>query len=108
MLCSDYGQVIDPQVTSTLDWSKCILCQEDTTAQLHCPAESKCGTQGAGYGTLARLLEGFSKIDCLPRKMNLARLDDGEGIEATLLKNRAKWHDACRLEYNKTKLCRAE
>ena len=106
-------KVIDPQVTSTrdnclTDWSKCILCQEDTTAQLRCPAESKRGTQGAGYGTLARLLEGFGKIDCLPRKINLARLDDGEGIEATLLKNRAKWHDACRLEYNKTKLCRAE
>jgi len=96
-------KVIAPQVTSTrgsclADWSKCILCQEGKTAQLHCPAESKRGTQGAGYGTLARLLEGFGKIDCLPRKINLARLDDGEGIEATLLKNRAKWHDACRLE----------
>ena len=29
-------------------------------------------------------------------------------MEATLLKNRAKWHDACRLENNKTKFCRAE
>ena len=41
-------KVIDPQVTSTrdnclTDWSKCILCQEDTTAQLRCPAESKRG-----------------------------------------------------------------
>ena len=23
-------------------------------------------------------------------------------------KHRAKWHDTCRLEYNQTKLCRAE
>ena len=61
-----------------------------------CPAESKRGTQGAGYATLARLLEGFAKIDCLPKKINLARFDDGEGVEATMRKHRAKWHDTCR------------
>ncbi len=39
---------------------------------------------------MAGLLEGFDKISCLPRKMNLARFDEGEGIEATLRRQKAK------------------
>ena len=44
---------LDQQQPSTLahceqtDWSKCILCQENTSEVLHCPDESKCNTQGA-------------------------------------------------------------
>ena len=56
--------------------------------------------------TIAILLVGFSKIGCLPKTINLAC--DGEGIEATMQKHKAQWHDSCRLEYNKTKLQRAE
>ena len=48
--------------------------------------------------TLAGLLEGFGKINCLTRKLKIARIDDGEGIEATLHSHKAKWHDSCRLE----------
>jgi hypothetical protein len=63
---------------------------------------------GAGYKTITDLLMGFNSIGCLPRTLNLSRLDDGDGIEATLRQHKAKWHDSCRLEYNKTKLQRAE
>ena len=58
--------------------------------------------------TIANLLVGFSKIGCLPETINLARLDDGEGIEATMQKHKAQWHYSYRLAYNKTKLQRAE
>ena len=75
---------------------------------LHCPAESKRDTQGAGYTALASLLEGFGKINCLPRKLKIASIDDGEGIEATLHSHKAKWHDLHRLEYNITQLRCAE
>lgn len=84
------------------------MCQEDTTEVLRCPAESTCDKQRVGYAIIVDLLLGFSKIDCLPRSLNLSRLDDGEGIEATLMQHRAKWHDSCRLKYNKTQLRRAE
>ena len=86
------------------DWSKCFLWQEDSTEVLHCPAESSRGTQGAGYSTIADLLKGFSAIGCLPKTVNLPWLDDGEGVEATLRKHKARWHDLCRLWYNKTQL----
>ena len=98
----DHGQ---PGTSHNLptDWSKCILCQEDKTEVLRCPVESTRDKQGAGYTTIADLLD-FSKIGCLPRSLNLLRLDDVEGIEATLKQNKAKWHDSCRLRYNKTQL----
>ena len=40
--------------------------------------------------------------------MNSSRFDGGEGIEAALKQHKAKWHDSCRLQYNKTQLRRAE
>ena len=58
--------------------------------------------------TVTGLLEGFDRIGCLPRRMNIARFDEGDGIEATLRRQKAKWHDSCKLEYNKTQLLRAE
>ena len=90
------------------DWTKCILCQETTVEVLRCPAESKRGTQGAGYKNLADLLSGFHVVEELPRGLYLSKIDDGRGIEATLIEHKAKWHDSCRLLYNKTKLKRAE
>ena len=107
-------KIVDPLGSQTsaqtvvTDWSKCFLCQEDTTEVLQCPAESRRGRQGAGYSTITDLLEGFSVIDSLPKTLNLSRLDDGEGVEVTLKEHKAKWHDSCRLRYNKTELQRAE
>ena len=100
-------KIVDPLGSQTsaqtvvTDWSKCFLCQENTI-------ESHRGRQGAGYSTITDLLEGFSVIDSLPKTLNLSRLDDGEGVEVTLKEHKAKWHDSCRLRYNKTKLQRAE
>ena len=86
----------------------CVLCQENTSQVLRCPAESKRNTQGAGYKTIADLLKGFNVAGCLPRAINLSWFDDGEGIEVTLRKHKAKWHNSCRLQFNKTKLKCAE
>ena len=80
----------------------------DTSQVLCYPADFKHDSHGASYMTMAGLLDGFDKIGCIPRKMNLARFDEGDGIEVTLHKQKAKLHDSCRLEYNRTQLFRAE
>ena len=80
----------------------------DTNETLHCPADSKRSTGGSGYQTLADNLLRFSEIGCLPKSVAISRLDDGDGIESTFQHHRAKWHDSCRLQYNKTQLTRAE
>ena len=98
---------VDPQFLIT-DWDKCVLCQEASSEVLHCPAESKCG--GAGYQTLASNLMALDEIGFLPKTLKLSRLDDGldDGIEATLSQRKAKWHDSCRLQFNKTQVQRAQ
>lgn len=109
--------VLDPQQPSDssgrhlpclTNWDKCVLCQEDTSEKLLCPAEVTSRTSGSGYQTLAHNLLAFNKIGCLPKTIDLSKLDDGEGIQATFEQHRARWHDACRLAYNKTQLLRAE
>ena len=108
------AKVVDPlrPILSTqglsTDWNKCALCQEDRAEVLQCPAESRRDTQGVGYSTVADLLESFNTIGCLPNTLHLSRLDDGEGIEATLKQHKARSHGSCRLRYNKTQLQRAE
>ena len=107
-------KAVDPLHTGTskrllvTDWSKCAFCQEGSSEVLHCPAESRQNTSGAGYKRISDLLVGFSTTGCLPRTMDLSHLDDGEGIEATVQQHKAKWHDSYRLQYNKTQLQRAE
>ncbi len=55
-----------------------------------------------------KILKAFAKIDCLSVTLKLSRLDEGEGMESTFGLHKAKWHDSCRLQFNKTKLQRAE
>ena len=57
---------------------------------------------------IAENLLAFEKLDCLPRTISLSQLDKGEGIEAGFQNHKAKWHDSCRLKFNKTELQRAE
>lgn len=38
--------------------------------------------------------------------VDLKRLDDGDGLEATMRKHQASWHKTCRLKFNQTKLDR--
>ena len=85
-------------------WNQCVLCQKDTSEKLCCPAESRRSNVGSGYQTIADNLPAFSKIGCLPKTIDLSKLDDGEGIQTTFEHHKARWHDSCRLEYNKTKL----
>ena len=107
-------QSVDPSQPGTLkqhpetDWTKYVLCQEESSEVLRCPAKTKCITKRSGYKTTTELLVGFERIGCLPSSINLSRLDDGSGIEETLKRYEAKWHDSCRLLYNSTKLKRAE
>ena len=85
------------------DWSKCLLCQEVTS-------EVKCLDVGAGkgYSTLSLNITCFSELNELPMPIDLRHLDEGNGVEATLRKNKAKWHKFCHSKFNITKLKRAE
>jgi len=70
------------------------------------PAEATRQRTGDGYKTLADDLQAFHDIDSLPRNMNLAHLDNGNGIVDTFTTSHARWHKSCRDNLNATKLAR--
>lgn len=103
------SQTTQPPKPST-NWDLCVLCQKDTTERLVNPAESKFLAKGkeCGYKLLAENIIEFQKLGSLPLNIDIKRLDDGSGIEATFKSNNAKWHKTCSNRYDKQKLQRAQ
>ena len=109
MASSDEQQVssLTPAVCVT-DWTLCALCQKNTRERLQCPANNSNKTAlGASYKTLAQHLLKFEELGSkMPMSVNMARLDEGGGVENTFLKRSAVFHSSCRLKFNKTELKR--
>ena len=94
------------QLVTMTDWKLCLICQEQKEEPLTCPSQSKRKDVGSGYSSLAENLIRFHELGQLP--IRLERLDEGNGIEMTMVANDAKYHQSCRLQYNNTKLQRAK
>ena len=88
-----------------IDWSKCILCQKQTREPLQCPANSRRQDVGAGYQFLAIILPEFDKIG-LPPGLVISRIDEGDGLQAALQRNQAKYHKSCRNNFSRRELTR--
>ena len=88
------------------NWKLCFLCQVDTKAALYCPARSKKPNFGTGYKSLAEHLIQFQSLGHMPMGIDINRLDNEDGIEATLMRHQACWHKTCRLKFNQMKLDR--
>jgi hypothetical protein len=105
--------VVEPVPLSTkkssVDWSKCCICQDKNKDNLVCPGRNKDSSKTlSGYNTLADNLCAFKQIGELGSIKHFDELDEGLGIAATLSNHEAKWHKSCRLQYNDTKLKRAQ
>ena len=88
------------------DWSKCCLCQKKKNEELKSPRAQQ--PQGHdGYTMIATNIPLFYAINEMAIVLDPARLDDGGGLEETLRKNKAQYHQSCRLMLNNTKLERA-
>lgn len=89
------------------DWSKCFICQEDKNESLKSPSPTTDSAK-SGYRTLSTNIPEFAKINEMPVPLDIQRIDEGDGIEAALIKHNAKYHELCRLKFNNTKLQRAQ
>ena len=78
------------KVARNTNWELCVLCQEDTGVALQCPVNSLRAPIGNGYISLASHLTKFCELGHMPMNIDIARLDDGDGLEATLTKHSAK------------------
>ena len=63
-----------------INWEICVLCQSDNGDVLQCPAKSTKAAIGSGYKSLAGQM---------PVELDINRLDEGNGREATLIAHRA-------------------
>ena len=94
------------QQPTVTNWKLCMICQEDNEEPLTCPLKSKRKDVGSGYSSLAENLIRFNQLGQLP--FHLKGLDEGNGIEKTMITNSAQYHQSCRLKFNNTKLQRAQ
>ena len=69
---------------------------------------SKRKDAGIGYSSFVSNLQEFIKIDMLPVNVNIACLNEGQGIEQILKEHQASWHKTCGDLFNNTKLRRAQ
>ncbi|VDI78446.1 Hypothetical predicted protein [Mytilus galloprovincialis] len=82
------------------DWTKWCLCQEVPTDLLKSSDE--------GYTMLGKNIPLFHELNAIPIPLDIRRLNHGEGIESTMKKENAKYHNLCRIKFNNTKLERAQ
>ena len=54
--------------------------------------------------TLATNIPEFYNMNCMPIPFDPKRLDDGEGILLTLERNKATYHESCKLKFKTSKL----
>ena len=74
------------------NWKLCVMCQEEKAELLTCPSKSKRKDVGSGYSSLAEKLMEFNELGQLP--IQLERLDEGQGIEMTMIANNAQYHQS--------------
>jgi hypothetical protein len=83
-----------------------MLCQAKTIEALQCPTKVNRVNAPSGYHSLACHILQFQELGRMPMDIDTQRLDEGEGIEATMVNHLAVWHKTCRLKFNQTKLDR--
>ena len=62
------------------------------------PLNSKRKDIGQGYQSFAENLVKFDELGELPKTLQLDRMDEGEGIKAAMVSNKAKWHRSASLQ----------
>ena len=97
MRCFIVPPCIPENVSTPIEWDKCVVCQLASNEKLVCPAKSKRADPHAGCQSFAEILPLFAEANLLQPGFKIERLDNGSGIVATLYDNNAKWHQSCRL-----------
>lgn len=100
------ADIVETSSKRQTDWTKCCLCQLDKKEDIICPPISY-KSEHDGYNNIAKNVPQFKAMNALPILLDPVRLDEGNGIEATLRRCKAKYHQNCRLKFNNTKLERA-
>lgn len=80
----------EKSATSKTGWNLSVVCQGSKAETLQCPVDSKRSDVGAGYKTLAENNHQFNQLGWMPVQINLSTLNEGDGIESTFLRYKAR------------------
>ena len=82
------------EAEASLDWEKCIFCQETSKESLHCPADNKRSDidPTVSYESVARNISRLEELKALPMKINKVLLEGIVDVTEALTTNRGKWH----------------
>lgn len=90
----------------SIDWEKCVICQDTTKESLKCPLKSN-GTPEANRQTYASFLENvrsFRQLNALPVDIHF-----GEDVDVECLcRNNGSWHKTCHLKFSASKVKKAQ
>ena len=89
------------------DWSKCCLCQKNISDILK-QAHFSRGHGQPGYRVPDMNITALQKLNDLPLPLNPLQLNNGSGIEQTLVENGAKYHPSCYPLFSNTQVQRAK
>ena len=84
--------------TTKTDWKLRIISREDKAEAL----TSKRTDKGSGYSSLAEHLIQFNELGQLSSTLPLEILDEGQGIEAAMIANKAQYHKKMQAEVHHT------
>ena len=90
----------------SVDWKKCIICQESTKESLKCPLNSHGPSEvnKEAYVAFLQNVSSFRAANALPVELKFA----GDVDVDCLVLNMASWHKSCRLKFSLSKLKKAQ
>ena len=88
-----------------LDWSRCIICQQDISEPLKCPLDSRGkGGEAFFYSSFLENVAEFRSIGVLPTNIYF----ESDVTANDFQRQHASWHKSCHLKYSISKLTRAK
>ena len=76
-----------------MDWSLCVVCQQDSKASLKCPLNGPGSVDKSGlYQSFLSRVYAFKELDAFP--MPMSHLVDHMTVN-DFISNKAKWHKSC-------------
>ena len=90
--------ILNTNKIETTNWELCLFCQKINKESITRPNGR---SLQSGYVSIAIHLEEIKDLGALPFDIDIDRINDGSGIEQTLVKNNACYHKLCRLNLQK-------
>lgn len=85
-----------------IDWSRCVICQEQKTDLPKCPKNRQNSDSLSIYASFLENVQKFQDLDAIPVKVSFSK-----DVPAKLLhQNNACWHNSCRQLFTDTMLTR--